>query len=81
MLEDPLNNVWIGLEYFCNEGDEMWNMGDEEFIKFAIDELASIDIIDKEDVLDSVRIKIKKRILLYFGVYDQFDTVKDYLKM
>ena len=80
MLEDPLNNIWIGLEYFCNEGDEMWNMGDEEFIKFAIDELASIDIIDKEDVLDSVRIKIKKAYPAYFGVYDQFDTVKDYLK-
>lgn len=79
MVEDPQNTMWIGLEYFCNEGDEMWNMSDEEFIKFAIDELASIDVIDKEDVLDATRIKVKKAYPAYFDTYSEFDTVKDYL--
>ena len=41
------DNVWIGLEYFCNEGDEMWNMSDEKFTDFAIGELAKIDIINQ----------------------------------
>jgi protoporphyrinogen oxidase len=71
--------MWIGLEYFCNEGDEMWNMSDDDFIKFAIDELASIDVIDKEDVLDATRIKVKKAYPAYFDTYSEFDTVKDYL--
>ena len=60
MLKDPEHTVWIGLEYFCNEGDKMWNTPDDEFIKFAINELDSIGIIDKADVKDSVRIKMKK---------------------
>ena len=28
-------DIWIGLEYFCNENDEYWNMSDEEFANFA----------------------------------------------
>lgn len=79
MVADPENTVWIGLEYFCNEGDEMWNMNDEDFVKFAIDELASIDVIDKEDVLDSTRIKVKKAYPAYFDTYKEFDTVRSYL--
>ena len=79
MVKDPENTMWIGLEYFCNEGDEMWEMSDGEFIKFAIDELASIDVIDKEDVLDATRIKVKKAYPAYFDTYAEFDTVKDYL--
>ena len=60
MVDDLEKHIFVGLEYFCNEGDEMWNMKEEDFIKFAIDELVKIKIIDKEDVLDSVEIKIKK---------------------
>ncbi len=79
MVKDLENTVWIGLEYFCSEGDELWEKTDEDFISFAIDELASIDVIDKEDVLDACRIKVKKAYPAYFGAYSQFDTVKDYL--
>ena len=80
MLKDPEHNVWIGLEYFCTEGDKMWNTPDDEFIKFAIDELAKIEIIDKNDVLDSVRIKMKKAYPAYFGTYDRFSEVQNYLE-
>ena len=79
MVKDLENTVWIGLEYFCSEGDEMWNMSDEDFIKFAIDELDMIDVIDKDDVLDSVRLKVKKAYPAYFDTYSQFDTVREYL--
>lgn len=79
MVKDFENNVWIGLEYFCNEGDELWNMDDKAFIDFAADELSKIGIIDKEDILDSVRAKVKKAYPAYFGTYSEFDKVKDYL--
>ena len=79
MVKDLENTVFVGLEYFCNEGDEKWNMSDADFINFAIDELASIGVVDKEDVLDSVRIKVKKAYPAYFDTYSEFDTVKSYL--
>lgn len=77
MVENP-KNVWMGLEYFCNEHDELWDMPEDKFSEFAIDELAKIDIIDKNDVLDSKVIKIQKAYPAYFGTYDEFDTVKNY---
>ncbi len=78
MVEDR-DKVWMGLEYFCNEGDEMWNMDDKAFIDFAVSELEKIDIIKKEDVRDSVRIRVKKAYPAYFGVYSRFDEVKSFL--
>ena len=47
MVADPQNTVWLGLEYFCDEGDELWQMDKDAFINFAAQELASIGIIDK----------------------------------
>lgn len=72
-------NVWIGLEYFCNEGDDLWNMKDEDFIMFAIGELDKIDIIEKEKILDSTIIRMPKTYPSYFGVYKDFNLVKDFV--
>jgi protoporphyrinogen oxidase len=79
MPADYENTVWMGLEYFCNEGDAMWNMTSDEFIQFAIDELVRINIIGREDVLDAVQQKIKKAYPAYFGSYEEFDVVREYL--
>lgn len=58
--KDYENTIWIGLEYFCTEGDDFWKMSDKDFTQMAIGELTQIGIIDPDDVLDSVRIKVKK---------------------
>lgn len=79
LVDKPKDTVWIGLEYFCNEGDELWSMKNEEFINYAIDELEKIGVILREDVLDSTMIKLKKAYPAYFGSYNNFSEVKDYL--
>ena len=79
MVEDPEHTVWIGLEYFCNEGDEMWEMSDEAFIDFAKKELEHIGIISGADVKDAVRVRVKKAYPAYFGTYAEFDKVRAYL--
>ena len=72
------SKVWIGLEYFCNEGDEMWNMSEEDFTDFAIKELEKIDIINAKEIIDSVVIKVQKTYPAYFGTYNRFDTIKSF---
>ena len=79
LVNDLENTVWLGLEYFCAEGDEFWTMKDEDFSKMAVEELAKIGIILKEDVLDSVVVRVKKAYPAYFGAYKQFDKVQNYL--
>ncbi|WP_211242135.1 NAD(P)/FAD-dependent oxidoreductase [Pontimicrobium aquaticum] len=72
------DKVWIGLEYFCNKGDDLWEMDDDKFIEFAIEELHKIDIIHKDAVLDSTIIKVPKAYPAYFGTYDRFDEIKTF---
>jgi protoporphyrinogen oxidase len=78
MVQKP-DTVWLGLEYFCNQGDELWNMPDDRFIRFAISELEKINIIDSNDVLDSTIVRMEKTYPAYFGTYNQFDKVREYL--
>lgn len=78
MVEDD-SNVWIGLEYFCNEGDDLWKMADETFTKFAISELAKIAMIDENDVLDATVIRMPKTYPAYFGSYDRFDEIRNFV--
>ncbi len=77
LAHDP-RNVWIGLEYFCNEGDKLWTMSEKDFQKFAIDELSEIGIINPEDVKDGVVIKMKKTYPAYFGMYPQFNLIREF---
>jgi protoporphyrinogen oxidase len=79
MVQNPEENVWIGLEYFCNEGDEYWNMSDKDFTEFAINELVSLGIIKKEDVIDSHRERVKKAYPAYFDTYSEIDKLIEYL--
>jgi len=78
MVKD-LNTVWLGMEYFCDEGDELWNKPDKDFIRFAIDELEKIDIIDKRDVLDQIIVRVPKTYPAYFGTYNEFDLIRDFV--
>ena len=79
MVKDINKTVWIGLEYFCDEDDEFWNMSEEDCAKMAIHELEKIGVIDKKDVLDFHREKVKKAYPAYFDTYKELDVVIDFL--
>ena len=79
MVKDYRNTVWLGLEYFCMENDEFWNMPDHDFIQMAINELIQLQIIRKEDVKDAVRVKVKKAYPAYHGTYGQIDKLTGFL--
>ena len=77
MVSDP-DTAWIGMEYFCQEGDDLWASSDADLAKLGADELARIGLADPEDVLDSVVIRMPKAYPAYFGTYDRFATIRDY---
>lgn len=79
MVADP-DTVWLGLEYFCTKGDAIWNRSDEEIKKLAVMELIKMGLVSAEDVLDSTVNRMEKTYPAYFGTYDRFDTIKDYLE-
>ncbi|MBR4175482.1 MAG: NAD(P)/FAD-dependent oxidoreductase [Lachnospiraceae bacterium] len=81
MVKDLENTVWVGLEYFVDEGDEYWNMSEREFSAMGVSEMVKIGLIrSKKDVIDTHMEKIKKAYPAYFDSYDDIDVVVDYLK-
>jgi len=80
MLADPEHTVWIGLEYFCNEGDSFWTMSEADCIANGIEELKKIGVIAADcRVLDSCREQVKKAYPAYFDTYAEIDRLTDYL--
>ncbi len=78
LVRDP-GKVWLGLEYFCDEGDDLWNLSDEAMRTFAASELAKIDLIKSTDVLDATVVRVAKAYPAYFGSYADFGRVRSFL--
>ncbi len=77
LVADP-TKVWIGLEYFCYDTDDLWKMPDEELKKFAIAEVAKIGILNAEDVSDGHVVRVPKTYPAYFGTYNRFDELREF---
>jgi protoporphyrinogen oxidase len=77
LVADP-TKVWIGLEYFCYDTDDLWKMPDEELKNFAIAEVAKIGILNAEDVSDGHVVRVPKTYPAYFGTYDRFDELREF---
>lgn len=80
LVADPANTVWIGLEYFCSEQDELWRFSEQQMAAYAVKELQSMGVLREERVRDTVVLKQKKAYPAYFGTYDRFDLVKRYVQ-
>jgi protoporphyrinogen oxidase len=78
LVADP-SRIWVGLEYFCGEGDELWNMRDGAFVDIASRELAKIGLIDLDDVLDGTVVRVPKAYPAYFGAYNDIGRVRGWL--
>lgn len=80
MVADLEHTVWLGLEYFVQEGDSFWNMEDKEFSDMAVKEMIHLGLIDsKDNVLDTHLERVKKAYPAYFDTYDEIDNLIDYL--
>jgi protoporphyrinogen oxidase len=77
LVSDP-SKVWIGLEYFCYEMDELWKMPDEELKRFAVSEVAKIGILKADDVSDGHVVRVPKTYPAYFGTYARFEELREF---
>ena len=75
LVSDP-QKVWIGLEYFCYETDELWNKSDDEVKRFAIAEVERIGIVEAQTVSDAHVVRVPKTYPAYFGTYDRFEELR-----
>jgi len=77
-LVNDQSNVWMGLEYFTSEGDEISSKSDSDMAEFAISEMEKIGFINREDVIDSTVLRMEKAYPAYFGTYDELDRLREW---
>lgn len=79
MVADP-GTVWIGLEFFARDDDELWALGDEQLKQLAVQEMRQLNLADEADVIDATVLRMPKAYPGYFGSsYERFGEVKDWL--
>jgi len=80
MVRDPEHTVWMGLEYFCAEGDEMWRMSDEQWAARAVRELTGMGVLDAAARPEDFHVeRVKKAYPAYFDTYARMDELRAYL--
>jgi protoporphyrinogen oxidase len=78
LVRDP-ETVWIGMEYFCREGDALWKMSDGDLQHLGIEEMRRLRLALPEDHLDGVVIRMPKAYPGYYGSYARFGELREYL--
>jgi len=78
MVADPAT-IWLGLEYFCEQGDDLWSMDEGRFLDFAALELERMGLVERSDVLDGTLVRVPQAYPAYFGSYREFAKVRAYL--
>ncbi len=76
---DEPDRVWVGLEFFCAEGDALWSSADPDMIELAKREMQQIGMADPDQCIDAVVLRMPKAYPGYYGAYEHFDEVRAFL--
>ncbi len=70
----------IGMEYFCFEGDELWNMADDDLVALATQELQQLGLARAEKVKFGFVVRVHKAYPMYDAEYgERVDAIRDWL--
>jgi len=79
MVPDPTKTS-LGLEYFCNEGDELWSMADAELVELGKREIARIGLARAQDVQEGCVFRVDKSYPVYDADYRGYlDVLREYV--
>ena len=78
LVADP-SQTWVGLEFFCAEGDALWSSSDADMIALAKREMRQIGMADPDDCIDAMVLRMPKAYPGYYGAYEHFDEVRAFL--
>lgn len=71
--------IWLGLEYFCREKDEYWEMSDSAWVRFAAEELVKMGVLDADEkILENHVERVKKAYPAYFDTYKDMGKVVEF---
>ncbi|MBS3847963.1 NAD(P)/FAD-dependent oxidoreductase [Devosia sp. BSSL-BM10] len=80
MVPDP-NTACYGMEYFCNAGDDTWDMSDADLIARAKQEIGQLGLAEPQDIIDGSVVRQPKAYPVYDDTYKiNVDTITEGLE-
>ena len=80
MVPDPAKTA-LGLEYFCTEGDALWNMPDTDLIELGKREVDRIGLASYADIEDGCVVRVPKAYPVYDSGYrDHLAIVREFVE-
>jgi protoporphyrinogen oxidase len=79
MTPDP-GMTCLGMEYFCNQNDKLWDRADEDLIRLAQEELIQLGLVREQDIVQGAVVRMPKAYPVYDrGYHDALATIRDFL--
>lgn len=77
-----VSKTCVGMEYFCSEGDSLWEMSDQALVELAGQEIVGLGLVPEiQSVEDGTVIRQKKAYPVYDGEYRQhLEVIQAYLQ-
>ena len=70
----------LGLEYFCNQGDSLWSMSDDDLVDLAKREIQDLGLIESDKVVDGCVFRVEKSYPVYDSSYrDHLATLREFV--
>ena len=79
LVADWHRTVWIGLEYFLNDTDDLWHLPDNDLVQMGVRELEKINFIRRQDLLDGCVLRMPKAYPTYVGTYEQLPILQQWV--
>jgi len=81
-MVDRKDRTTLGLEYFCDEGDDFWNLSDEALISLGLEEIEKLNLAKKEYFVDGFVTRVSKAYPVYDRNYAKnIEIIREYLGM
>ncbi|HEV6967725.1 NAD(P)/FAD-dependent oxidoreductase [Roseateles sp.] len=79
MVADP-DTVWLGLEFFARDDDELWALSEDALKALAVREMQQLGLADEAELLDATVLRQPKAYPGYFGAaFQRFDELRAWL--
>jgi protoporphyrinogen oxidase len=80
MVPDPTKTS-LGLEYFCDEGDELWSSSDADLIALGTAEVGRLGLTRGAAVVDGCVVRVPKAYPIYDADYrEHLDRIRSYVE-
>ena len=81
MVPEGSSDASIGMEYFCFEGDELWNMADDDLVAMASEEIEKLHLAKAANVKFGFVARVHKAYPIYDVEYaDRVATIRAWLE-